>query len=311
MNRLPLVSPLDRILFLKAQPYLLGQPPEVLTALASYSEEVFHPRGTRIRDAGGRVDHILFLAQGRVDIIEGGDARAPARSVTAPGVVGLAHHFAGTESAPEVRAARDTLCLEIAVQDLDPILEDHFTLCLGFAQRGGAEVLARSRASAERPDEAGFAAPDHRATPVVLDPVQKLAQARRSPFFRGANLTVLGQLVRFQDPERIAVGDRLWRIGDPIERMALVLDGRFHTEGPFAIGRAASGAVIGAWEILEEGLHEESWVAEAAGRILWIDRHAFVDLLEDHWEFAEAYLRHSSCRLVSSWEAEESLPLRS
>ncbi len=305
MTPLPLVSPLDRILFLKAQPYLAEQPPEVLTVLAYYTEERHYRGGQPVREAGDRVDRISFLAQGHVDVGGRDDAEA-ARRIGAPGVVGLVHHFAGVERPPAVRAGADTLCLELRVGDLDQILEDHFSLLLGFARRTGDEALRAGRAlGSARPDEPGFDEATRSGTPVQLDIVHRLAQARRAPWFRGTNLTVLGQLTRFETIERLAPGQALWKTGDPIDRMALVVDGSFESDGPFARCRAREGALVGALEILSEAPRLEGWVARTPSRVLTIRRDLFVDLLEDQHDFAREYLGRCSERAIAAWAGTE------
>ena len=118
---MPLVSPLDRMLFLKAQPYLVGQPADVLVALASYSNDRVFPAGATIREPGRPIDTLHFLADGVVEVAGRSD-RQPARRVAAPGVIGLAHHRAGVMDAPRVTAVEETLCREVAVNDLDQIL---------------------------------------------------------------------------------------------------------------------------------------------------------------------------------------------
>lgn len=302
MARLPLVSPLDRILFLKAQPYLVGQAPEVLTALASYSEERFFARGSVVRSGAEWVEEVLFLVEGRLQVDEVSETWEPPREVSAPGVIGLPHHFAGIHRPPDVRALDDTLCLAIGVGDLDQILEDHFTLSLCFATRTGQEAIRALRMlGRDRPDEPGFPSGLARETPAQLDIVQRLAYARRAPLFERTNLTVLGQLVRSEEFEILKPGDVLWRKGDRIDRMALVLDGSLRLDEEEGGARAPSGAVVGAWEIAGEGRRRESWVADSDCRLLPIRRDLFIDLLEDHFDFALDYLRATAEQTVKGW----------
>lgn len=304
MARLPLVSPLDRALFLKAQPYLEGLSPNVLATLASYSEEQFYPVGTRIRAAGSPIERIHFLGSGEVEISQPGLAGSDGMRIDAPGAVGLAHHFARTVQAPAVHSIVDTLCLEIATIDLDQILEDQFSLLLEIARTSCGHAIENFKELGEnRPSEIGFETTDHGETPVQLDLVQRLARAKSAPFLRGTNLTVLGELIRFATPRTVQKETVLWREGDPIDRMVLILDGSFRTEGKFGRCHAPSGATLGAWEILAESPRFEGWVAEETSRILSIHKDLFIDLLEDHFEFAEAYLQRVSQKILDGWDA--------
>jgi signal-transduction protein with cAMP-binding, CBS, and nucleotidyltransferase domain len=119
MARLPLVSPVERALFLKAQPYLEGLSSSVLAVLASYTEERFYPAGAVIREAFSPVERVVFLGSGAVEVAGPSDLPPQAVRIEAPGAIGLAHHFAGAESPPRIRAVVDTLSLELPTVDLD------------------------------------------------------------------------------------------------------------------------------------------------------------------------------------------------
>ncbi len=298
MARLPLVSPLERILFLKAQPYLAGQTPEVLTALASYTEDRYHTPGSIVRPASARLEEILFLAEGVVDIVGDG-----LRRIEAPGVIGIPHAAARASDVPEVRSVDGTLLLAIATADLDQILEDHAALLMNFSLRTAEQALTVERSLGDaRPEVPGFAPEDDVGTPIELDLVHRLARARRAPLFRDTNLSVLGQLIRYEEVRRIQPDQPLWEIGDPIRSMTLVLDGSFETRGPFPATCASAGAVIGAWEILSDGRREEGWVARKPSRVLDIPRNHFIDVFEDYPEFARAYHAHCSRATLAAWD---------
>lgn len=308
MPRLPLVSPLERVLFLKAQPYLEGLPSNILAALASYTHENFYPAGREIRAAGAPIKQILFLGEGAVEISgsapDEGPSFVPERRIDSPGAIGLADHFAGTPRPPAVRAVEGTLGIEISTTDLDQILEDHFPLLLQVARTSALQTLMTFEALTDaREPEAGFESGEQRETPVQIDLVQRLARARRAPLFRGTNLTVLSELLRDERPEHVAPGEALWREGDPIDRMVLVLDGSFHSEGKLGRCEGPAGATLGAWEILAETSRWEGWIAQAPSRVISIPKDLFVDVLEDHFEFAQAYLRRISRKLLRGWQA--------
>jgi signal-transduction protein with cAMP-binding, CBS, and nucleotidyltransferase domain len=304
MARLPLVSPIERALFLKAQPYLEGLSSSVLAVLASYTEERFYPAGAVIREASSPVERVVFLGSGAVEVAGPSDLPPQVVRIEAPGAIGLSHHFAGAESPPRIRAVVDTLCLELATVDLDQILEDHFPLLLEMARTSCAQAVLTFKSLGDaRPPEAGFEKVDSRETPVSLDLVQRLARAKHAPFFHETNLAVLSELFRFDTPQRMQTGERLWAEGDPVDEMALVLDGGFRTEGRFGVRRAPSGATLGAWEILDEPKRFEGWVAEAPSRVLPIRKDLFIDVLEDHFEFAQGYLQRVSQKILDGWDA--------
>lgn len=304
MARLPLVSPLDRALFLKAQPYFEGLAPNLLALLASHSEEMFFPAGARVRRAGDPIDTVHFFGSGALAIEHTIDDRSARFEVTAPGAIGLADHFAQTPVPPAARALVDTFCLTLSTADLDQILEDHFSLVHQFARASCDSVVdARKALGAMRTDELGFEASDLIDTPATLDLVQRLSRARRAPLLRGTNLTILAELIKLDEPEHLAVGEAIWSEGDPIDRMVWILDGRFRTDGNFGLAHAGAGAMLGAWEIVATGPRFEGWVAEVPSRVLSIEKELFIDLLEDHFEFAQVYLRRLSAQVTDGVRA--------
>lgn len=310
MARLPLVSPLDRALFLKAQPYFEGLAPNLLALLASHGEEEFFPAGAWLRRAGDPIERIHFFGSGSLAIDHAFEGRRGSVEILPPGAIGLADHFARTPVPPAARATADTLCLTLATADLDQILEDHFALVHTIARASCDSVVdARKSLASARSDETGFDPEDGLDTPATLDLVQRLARARRAPFLKGTNLTLLAELIKLDEPERVAPGEALWREGDPIDRMTLILDGRFRTDGCYGTARAGAGAMLGAWEIAATGSRFEGWVAEIPSRVLSIERELFVDLLEDHFELAEAYLRRVSEQVALGVRAKARLAL--
>lgn len=301
MARLPLVSPLDRALFLKAQPYLDGLPPNLLALLASLTEEVFFAAGERVRRSGDPIETILFFGDGAFEVQHESERGVGVYPLTAPGVVGLVDHLAQTTRPPAVRAAVDSFCLGIAAHELDQVLEDHFALVHQITRSSCDSVVrARMRDADSRQDEPGFDAPELAEPAGRLDLVQRLARTRRAPLFQGANLTLLAELIKLDEPDRIAKGEFLWREGDPIDRMALVFEGHFRSHGRYGVARAGPGATVGAFEIAGSGTRFEGWVAETCSRVLFIERELFIDLLEDHFELAQLYLRRLSCEVAES-----------
>jgi CRP-like cAMP-binding protein len=298
MARLPLVSPLDRALFLKAQPYLEGLPPHALAVLAQYTEERSIGRGQVIHEAGDAPDRIHFLASGRVRTQYRG---AEPFDVPAPGGIGLVEYLAESEEPPRVWAVEETFALSLGAAELSQLIEEDFVfyevLAGGLSRVGLHE---RSVRGSERSAEPGFADPADALTPrASLDLVHRIALARRAPFFSGSDVTVMTQLLRYQEPRSVRAGDLLWGRDDPVESLALVLSGRIAVcNGDDPPSLQPAGAMLGTWEVFgaEERLEdvralEDSWVLE-------IDRTLFTDLLEDHAGYAMDFLGKLAHRLI-------------
>jgi CRP-like cAMP-binding protein len=306
MSRLPLVSPLDRALFLKAQAYLEGISSNVLAALASYTEERFYAAGTLIRAEGEKLDRLIFLGEGGVEVFGMRGLDGPSRLIEAPGAIGLAHHFSGSMHAPVLRAATDALCLELRVDDLDQILEDHFSLLLQMSRTSCYQaVFGIQNLKAKRPPLAAFEQAAVGQTPIQLDPVARLARLKQVPFWSEANLGVLAELIRGEPPQTLAAGEVLWREGDPTDRMLVILDGSVRSRGQFGEVEALAGATLGASELFVDHPRFETWEAEIPSRVIPIRRDLFIDLLEDHFEFAQTYLARVNSCILASWEIME------
>lgn len=296
MARLPLVSPLDRALFLKAQPYLEGLSPRVLAALAQYGEERSFHRDEVVYARGQRPDRLHFLASGGVRTrYAGGESF----DIGAPGGIGLIEWLAESDEPPEVVALEETFALSVDTASLLQLMEDEFVLYATLTRGLSRAALTDLQAvGAHLRSEPGFSEAAQQATFTTLDLVHRIARARAAPFFRDASLTALTQLLRFQEPRRLDPGDTLWRRGSPVDSLALVLDGALVSKGAAGETRHPAGALLGAWELFGAGERRESVTAGGPARIIEIDRTLFTDVLEDHFEFARDFLARLCRRVI-------------
>lgn len=295
MSRLPLVSPLDRAVFLKAQPYLSGLPSTAIAALAQHTEERFFSAKEVVYEAGVPPAHVYFLASGGVRTQYEG---SPPFDISSPGGIGLIEHLAGSERPPSARALEDTLALSVDVSSLMQIVEDDFVLYMTLARNLAlAATQAVSEQGSEGLPERGFPEDRLQETYATLDLVHRLAQAREAPFFEGSSLTVLTELLRFQEPRVLPQGATLWKQGSPVESMVLALDGTFVTTRAGVETVHPVGSMIGGWEIFTGQPRFETAQAVTAARTIEIDRALLADVLEDHFEFAIDYMS-KLCRRV-------------
>ena len=293
MSRLPLISPLERALFLKAFPYFEELPPATIASLASHTEERSFAAGETVHEPGARPRQIVFLAEGSATLEYPG---CEPNVIDAPGGLGLIAYFAGRDPFPTTRAIGPTLALVIPVHSFLQILEDDFVLFTTLARNGGR--LVRDHAGRRLP-EPGFPGPAMRETYAVLDLVQRLVTARKAPFFEGSNLTVVTELLRYQEPRVVEAGESLWLEGASVDSMALVLDGAFVSKGATGETVHPAGAMLGGWEIFSFDPRRETATATVSSRIIEIDRTLFADVLEDHFDFALDYLGKLCRRVVA------------
>jgi CRP-like cAMP-binding protein len=296
MARLPLVSPLDRALFLKAQPYLEELPPRVIAALAEYTEERSFVAGEVLYELGQAPDTIHFLATGSVRTEYAG---AEAFDIEAPGGLAFVEYLARSDVPPGVRALEDTFSLSIGARELVQVIEDDFLFYTAFARSLSRTLLQElgTREPARRP-EPGFADQLETTTFATLDLVHRIARARHAPFFDGTSLPVMTELLRFQEPRFLKAGDVLWEQGDPVRSLVLLLDGHLVSTIEHDDVVQPAGSVLGAWEAFGSQGRSAGVRAGAAARIIEIDRSLFADVLEDHFAFAMDYLSKLATRLI-------------
>ena len=297
MPELPLVSPLDRALFLRAQRYLSGVDSSIIAAIASHSVERYFRKGEWLHVEHEPVRSIYFLSEGAVASIRNGRS---VFEVRAPGGTGLAHVLARSPDPPGTQALVDTSCLEIALSSYLQILEDRFPLVLQLARNLSQLVLDEVHGGAScgesDVDEPGIATPTR-----SLDLVDRIALARRSTLFRESNLTVLAELLRAGRVRKLAAGEVLAARGDRAEALLLVESGRLQVEHGRSAHRLGPGCIGGVYDLFTDEPREEAIVAQTEASVLEIGRSDFIDVLEDHFGLARdllAYLAHRYVELA-------------
>jgi CRP-like cAMP-binding protein len=264
--------------------------------MAQYAEESFFAREQALYARGVRPSKIHFLASGGVRTQY---AVGPISDVYSPGGIGLVEYLAQSEEPPAVWALEDTLALSLDASTFMQIIEDDFVLYLSLAMNlARATMDAQSGWGSKGPAEQGFSEDGLRETFAILDLVHRLFRSREAPFFRGSNLTVLTQLLRFQEPRVLQAGEVLYQEGSAVESMALLLDGTFVTLSDGGETLHPAGSMLGGWEVFTQQPRGETARAVTPGRIIEIDRTLFADVLEDHFEFAIDYLSKLSRRLI-------------
>ena len=288
MADLPLVSPLDRALFLAAQPYFDGLDAGVIATLATYAEERFARPGEWLHHEGEPIREISFLAEGEVSLMRG---TRRLREISAPGGVGLASSLAELSWSPGIVATLPTVYLCLSVKEFAQILEDRFPLVLQIAntlsQQKQEDVLVGHRS-------------DLREEP--LDLIERIAAARRNPLFAKTNLIALVEIIRSSKEVRLVTGATLWTADTTPKNLALVLDGSLcgGAEGQsFDVG---AGDLVGLDQLLATDSRQASLQAATASRILLIPKASYFDALEDHFDAAQCLLRHLARRFIESWD---------
>jgi CRP-like cAMP-binding protein len=288
MPDLPLISPLDRALFLRAHPFFQVEP-RSLIAIAEHSTERRFARGETLIEADGEIRSIFILGEGSVTSLYKGERLF---EVGSPGAVGTLALLAGRSVGSSFVAREETVALELDADVYLQILEDHFPLVLSLTVN-----LARDIA---RDEEIARVAPGTAQAPPLppavlrskLDLVDRLSLVRRVRLFSDANLSLLTELFRGDAERHYEDGEPLCRAGQVAESFEVLVEGLVRLEDADASrpGFVDAVGVVG-WRDLFTG-KPRVWSATACGpvRTLHVPRELYTDVLEDHSEHVLAVL---------------------
>ena len=288
MADLPLISPLDRALFLRAHPFFHVEP-KSLIAIAEHSNERRFVPGATLIEPDDEIRSIFILGEGSVTSFYDGKRLF---DVGSPGAVGTLALLAGRSIGSSFVAREETIALELDADVYLQILEDHFPLVLSLTVN-----IARDIA---RNEEIADVAPGTTEAPTQppaqlgpeLDLVDRLSLVRRVRLFSDANLGLLAELFRGDAERHYADGESLCRAGETALSFEVLVEGLVRLED--AEGRRPGYVdaigVVG-WRDLFTG-QPRVWSATACGpvRTLHVPRELYTDVLEDHFEHMLAVL---------------------
>jgi CRP-like cAMP-binding protein len=296
MPELPLISPLDRALFLRAHPFFKTDT-RALIAVAEHSKETHFAKGTTLIEEGEENNSFFILVEGSVGAYYSGEKLY---DIDPPAAVGLVPVLAGRSLKSGVVALEETIALEIEIDSLLQILEDHFGLVLALTGS-----LARILATVE---EAAGIAPGMASRPDVplipidkeLDLVDRLSCVRRIRLFEKANVGLLAELFRGDIVRRYEEGEILFHAGETSDAFEVLVDGLVHlmdAEGGRS-GYINAVGVVGWRDFFTDRPRVWSGIACGPVRTLHVPRELYTDVLEDHFEHMLAVVGQLSRRYI-------------
>jgi CRP-like cAMP-binding protein len=285
MFNLPLVSPLDRVLFLRTQPHFSGLDPRILIVIANNTQEYHFRSGEALYDASSPRRHMHFLVEGTVHMQRDDTATF---DVSAPGGVGMVHELARTEDSTSAIAKTDVTSLCIEIERYFQIMEDHFALVHELINNFGRMIGEAEHALVLAPGGETCVDCQEPASHEPLDLVQRLSRTRRAPLFANANLTMLTELLRETHETYVETGTSLFRAGENPHSLHLLFEGAVRIEDPTRarIAYAGPGELVALGEFCRRAPHALSAVTETPVQLLRIDKTHYVDVLEDHFDHA-------------------------
>ncbi len=285
MFDLPLVSPLDRVLFLRTQSHFAGLDPAVLVVIANHAEERSFRKGETILDETDSRRCFHFLVEGTVRTTLSGKALF---DVSAPGGVGLVHELARTAEPSGAIALTDVVSLRVEIESFLQIMENCFPVILELIQ-DFSRMIASAEAKLEiAPGRDTCVECQEPASDETLDLVQILSRARRTPLFETANLMMLTELLRGIPESYVEKNEWLFRAGQQPETFHLIFEGAVRIENPpgTRIAYAGPGDLVSLADVCRNEPHAWSAVTETPVQLLRIDKAHYIDVLEDHFDHA-------------------------
>lgn len=289
------VSPFERALYLKRVAPLNDLTPDHLAVVAQQAEERWYTRGAVIQARSDPVRSFHIVVAGRVHAQggeHGDEMLGPEKTL------GLLSLFARAAEGLEAVADFETRTLEIHSDDLDEVLEDHFSILYNEIRDIACRSL-RARMDIETGTHLEPRQRLKRPPARELDLVERLQLLRSGPIFRNANMDALLGLANRLKEARFVAGETLWEADDASGYMYAIVDGRVRCTLPD--GRwftAGTGYPLGN---LESQCGASRWyraVTETPVVALRSSTDEFIDMLEDHFETAREFLAAMASGLI-------------
>ncbi len=303
-DRVRLIGPLERALFLKSVDLLGSLDPAELAVFADHARERTFAAGETIFSPDVPIESFHAIVEGSVRATghehRDGETLLPRDT---PGFVGL---VAGIPNGLGAVALEDVTTLEFGEDALFDILEDNFPVLLSFLR-----YFARLVLDVRRRIPAGtYLAPLEEIVDVRgddLDFVERMAIVRRpgTPFAE-SSLDALAELVHATPVVRFDAGTTLWKSGDRADGAFFLIRGTVvcTTQWGLSRFRAGPGYPLGNLERLTGDPRWYTAVTETALVAFQTDTETFFDLLEDHFEMASGVLRATARNAIRLREEE-------
>jgi CRP-like cAMP-binding protein len=287
-------GPVERVLYLKRLPLVNTLTGPQLALVADQIGERFFSKGSVLLREGEPPGALYFPIEGRVHITRAGRLLGHAR----PGLaVAPFHVLARDERGLGAVAETDTVVLELSVETLTEIFEEHFAILhrvIREVSRLIVEHVVRYPAAALLLP----ASPEGPPTPArELDLVERIFFLRKAPVFRNASISALAQLSRGLTEVRIPAGTTLWHEGETTGWASLIVSGSVRCTSPRGHDfTAGPGVALGALDAVAEVPRWFEAVAATPVVALQSNMQLLVDVFEDNFGMAMDYLN-----VMSRW----------
>jgi len=286
-EKIRLVTPLERTLYLKTLQPLRDLGSEDLAQIAQDAEEQYFRRGERLLRLGEPVTRVHIITDGRVAV---SSPELGSLTMAEREPVGVLTMLSGDEKGIDAVAETDVHTLMIADHVLLDIFEDNFTVLHN-------QILALARRTLEARKniaDGTYLAPAEALNFQFkgdMDLIERVLYLRRAGGFQERNMDALIHLAMAFEEERLEAGQKLWKAGDNSGSSYILLQGsvrctlenghHFRAGPGYPLGNLESQALAPRWY---EAVVETPVVA------LTGSTDTFIDVLEDHFSLALDFL---------------------
>ena len=288
MSGVRLVSPFDRILYLKTLPSLGQLSNAEAIQLAHDAEEVHFRSGEDLISPDRLSKSFYVIASGTARMDRDGERRFTARAGDTIGLIDMLAGGTGISATAETNivALRFTLgrILEMLEEDFE-LLQTTIRNLASLQQRLLARLIAGSR-------RAPWSRPLEIPRDRDLDVIERLTLIRQGALFSSVGLEASVMMAMGMKQEFWPAGKALWEIGDPAASMLIIVEGE--VDAYLEDGQsfeAGLGYPLGNIESLAQKPRWYRPVPRAELVTLRADGESFFDVMEDDFEIAEVFIR--------------------
>lgn len=258
-------------------------------ALSHLCKEASFRKGQSVQMEIDGLDAAIILVRGSATVEREGFAAESAGSLETVGLLSL---LARRAVGPAVRFSEDTMALTLTYEDLEDLCERHFGVLsslLGFISIRALEEMAALTSGTWLGEQVKAPSP---VASDSLDLVERMSALAGSPAFPATQMDAISELARQATEMRLPAEQQLWGPGDAGDYFLLVVSGAVRCEtGAGWHCHGGAGTTVGEFEALAGLDRRFMAVAHEPTVALRIDVDAFLDVLEDHFAMAMAFLR--------------------
>lgn len=287
-QRLP-SGPLGRLLALRSVRVFEDLPLLQAAALSHLCQEASFRKGQSVQLETDGFDAALIIVSGSATVERQGFAAETAESLETVGLLSL---LARRAVGPAVQFREDTSALTLTYEDLEDLCERHFGVLgslLAFLSLRALEEMAGLSSGTWLGES--VRAPSS-TLPASLDLVARMSALAGSPAFPASQMDAISELARQVGEVRLEHEETLWSPGETGDYFLLVVSGAVRCEtGSGWHCHGGPGTTVGEFEALAGLDRRFRAIAHEPTVALRIDVDAFLDVLEDQFTMAMAFLR--------------------